>query len=184
MMKNKKTLPTVAMVTVAMAALLASATIASYNTHDVFAKKKYGDSNAQSSAAINDCPSELLSLIIGIQIQTSANCLNDLNSVQDSDGAAISSAPFNAAPNQAIDLDLDLAPSPPPTCAECLAPLLEQEGLAISVAISFGLGVFDTDEEAIEAICENLSIPPSQGQTIGELDAAMEAEFVPPDVRA
>ena len=95
------------MVTVAMAALFASATIASYNINDVFAKKKYGDSNAQSSAAINDCPSELVSLIIGIQLQTSANCLNDLNSIQDSDGAAISSAPTNAAPNQELDLELE-----------------------------------------------------------------------------
>jgi hypothetical protein len=103
-MKNK-TLPMVAMVTVAMAALLASAAIAPY-TNDVSATKR-GDSNAQTSAANNDCPSELLSIIIGIQLQTSANCLNDINSVQDSDGAAISSAPSNAAPNQALDLELD-----------------------------------------------------------------------------
>ncbi|HZD34678.1 MAG TPA: hypothetical protein VE130_05695, partial [Nitrososphaeraceae archaeon] len=96
-MMNNKTILIVAMVTVAMAALFASATIASYS-NDVSAKK-YGDSNAQSSAAINDCPSELVSLIIGIQLQTSANCLNDINSIQDSDGAAISSAPTNAAPN-------------------------------------------------------------------------------------
>jgi hypothetical protein len=49
----------------------------------------------------------LLSLIIGIQLQTSANCLNDINSVQDSDGAAISSAPSNAAPNEELDLELE-----------------------------------------------------------------------------
>jgi len=95
------------MVTVAMAALFASATIASYNTNDVFAKKKYGDSNAQTSAANNDCPAELLSLIIGIQQQASANCLNDINMVQDSDGAAIASTPTNAAPNQELDLELE-----------------------------------------------------------------------------
>jgi len=89
-----------------MAALLASATIASYSSNDVSATKR-GDSNSQSSAANNDCPSELLSLIIGIQLQTSANCLNDINSVQDSDGAAISSAPSNAAPNQELDLELE-----------------------------------------------------------------------------
>ena len=104
-MMNNKTLPTVAMVTVAMAALLASASIAPYS-NDVSATKS-GDSNAQSSVANNDCPSELVSLIIGIQLQTSANCLNGLNSVQDSDGAAISSAPTNAAPNQELDLELE-----------------------------------------------------------------------------
>jgi hypothetical protein len=105
MKKNNKTLPTVAMVTVAMAALLASAAITPYS-NDVSAKK-YGDSNAQTSAAINDCPAELISLIIGIQQQASANCLNDINSIQDSDGAAISSAPTNAAPNQKIDIELE-----------------------------------------------------------------------------
>jgi len=102
-MKNNKTLPMVAMVTVA---LFATAALAPYS-NDVFAKKKYGDSNAQSSAANNDCPSELVSLIIGIQLQTSANCLNDLNSVQDSDGAAISSTPTNAAPSQELDIELE-----------------------------------------------------------------------------
>jgi hypothetical protein len=83
-MKNK-TLPMAAMVTVAMAALLAGATMASYSINDVFAKKKYGDSNAQTSAANNDCPGDLVSIIIGVQQQASANCLNDLNAVQDSD---------------------------------------------------------------------------------------------------
>jgi hypothetical protein len=97
----------VMMVTVAMAALFASVTIASYNTNDVFAKKKYGDSNAQTSAANNNCPAELLSLIIGVQQQASANCLNDINMVQDSDGAAIASTPTNAAPNQELDLELE-----------------------------------------------------------------------------
>jgi len=69
--------------------------------------RQRGDSNSQSSAANNDCPSELLSLIIGIQLQTSANCLNDINSVQDSEGAAISSAPSNAAPNQDLEIELE-----------------------------------------------------------------------------
>ncbi|MGA7370594.1 MAG: hypothetical protein WBX01_15810, partial [Nitrososphaeraceae archaeon] len=100
-MKNK-TLP---MVAIAMAALLASATIAAYSSNDVSATKKYGDSNAQTSAANNDCPAELLSVIIGIQLQASANCLNDQNLVQDSDGTSIASTPANAAPNQALELD-------------------------------------------------------------------------------
>jgi hypothetical protein len=95
----------VAMITVAMAALLASAAIAPYS-NDVFATKR-GDSNAQTSAANNDCPADVFSLLIGIQLQASANCLNDLNSIQDSDGAAISSAPTNAAPSQDLDIELE-----------------------------------------------------------------------------
>ena len=71
------------------------------------AKKKYGDSNAQSSAANNDCPADVFSFLIGIQQQASANCLNDLNSIQDSDGAAISSVPTNAAPSQELDIELE-----------------------------------------------------------------------------
>jgi hypothetical protein len=50
----------------------------------------------------------LISLIIGIQQQASANCLNDINMVQDSDGAAIASTPTNAAPNQELDIELEL----------------------------------------------------------------------------
>jgi len=103
---NNRTIPMVAMVTVAMAALAASAAIAPYSTMDVFATKR-GDSNSQSSAANNDCPADLVSVIIGIQQQASANCLNDINSVQDSDGAAIASTPTNAAPNQELDLELE-----------------------------------------------------------------------------
>jgi hypothetical protein len=114
MKKNNKTLPTVAMVTVAMAALLASSAIAPYSGNDLSAKKYSGDSNAQNSAANNDCPTELISLIIRIQQQASANCLNNINSIQDSDGAAISSTPFNAAPNQAIDVEIgERTPVPP-----------------------------------------------------------------------
>jgi len=104
-MMNNKTIPMVAIVTVAVAALLASAAIAPYS-NDVFATKR-GDSNSQSSAANNNCPADLVSIIIGIQQQASANCLNDLNSVQDSDGAAISSTPTNAAPNQELDLEVE-----------------------------------------------------------------------------
>jgi len=105
-MMNNKTLPMVAMVTLAMAALLASAAIAPYS-NSAFATKKYGDSNAQTSAANNDCPADVFSLLIGIQLQASANCLNDINSIQDSDGAAISSAPSNAAPSQELDIELE-----------------------------------------------------------------------------
>lgn len=97
----------VAIVTVAMAALFAGATLAPYNY--VFAAKKHsGDSNAQTSAANNDCPAEVFSLGIAVQLQASANCLNDANMVQDSDGTAIASTPANAAPSQAINIDLDL----------------------------------------------------------------------------
>jgi len=71
-------------------------------TYSVFAK-----SNAQNSGANNDCPADLVSVIIGVQQQASPNCLNDTNMVQDSDGAAISSAPFNSAPSQTLDLDLE-----------------------------------------------------------------------------
>jgi len=46
-----------AMLTVAMAALFASATIGSYS-NDVPATKR-GDSNSQSSAANNDCPADV-----------------------------------------------------------------------------------------------------------------------------
>ena len=104
-MKNKA-LMTAAIVTVAMAALFASATMAPYN--DASATKKYrGDSNAQTSAANNDCPADVFSLFVGIQLQASANCLNDTNMVQDSDGTAIASTPSNAAPSQAIELELE-----------------------------------------------------------------------------
>lgn len=103
---ERKTLATVAIVTVALA-LFASATIASYN--DVSAKKYNGDSNAQTSAANNDCPAEVALLAqIAVQIQTSANCLNDANMVQDSDGTAIASTPANAAPSQTIEIGLEL----------------------------------------------------------------------------
>jgi len=121
-MKNNKTLPTVAMAAVAIAALFASTTMASYSSNDVSAKKYSGDSNAQNTAANNDCPAELISLIIGIQQQASANCLNDINSIQDSDGAAISSTPFNAAPSQAIDIEIGErtpVPSVPPVDVGC-----------------------------------------------------------------
>jgi hypothetical protein len=104
-MKNKAP-AMVAIVTVAMAALLAGSTVASYN--DVYATKKYrGDSNAQTSAANIDCPADVFSFFVGVQLQASANCLNDTNMVQDSDGTAIASTPANAAPNQAIELELE-----------------------------------------------------------------------------
>ena len=49
----------------------------------------------------------MIPIIIGIQQQASANCLNDANMVRDSDGTAIAPTPFNAAPNQAIELELE-----------------------------------------------------------------------------
>lgn len=91
-----------AIITIVAALLLVISTFSTITPYSVIAR-----SNAQTSGANNDCPSDLLSLIIGVQLQTSANCLNDLNSVQDSDGAAISSTPFNAAPSQALDLELE-----------------------------------------------------------------------------
>jgi hypothetical protein len=215
------------MTTIAALLLVISA-VSTITPYSVSATR-YDDSNAQSSGANNDCPAELLSVIIGVQQQASANCLNDINSVQDSDGAAISSTPFNAAPSQALDLELEFGdgdgttpppppPPPPPTdtdgdgipdnsdncpdvsnpnqadsdgdgigdacdeippseeicgdgidndldgeidencpesCEECLAPLLDEAGLATSVALSLALGPapFDTDADAIAAIC-------------------------------
>ncbi|MGA7368371.1 MAG: hypothetical protein WBX01_04530 [Nitrososphaeraceae archaeon] len=46
-MKNNKTLPIVAMITVAMAALFASATIASYSSNDVSATEAIATPNHQ-----------------------------------------------------------------------------------------------------------------------------------------
>ncbi|HZD34110.1 MAG TPA: hypothetical protein VE130_02810 [Nitrososphaeraceae archaeon] len=66
---------------------------------------RYEDSNAQNPGTNNDCHAELLSLVIGIKERASANCLNDINSVQDSGEAAISTTPFNAAPTQASMID-------------------------------------------------------------------------------
>jgi hypothetical protein len=59
-MKNK-TAAMVAIVTVAMVALFASAIVGSLND-DAYAKKYSGDSNAQTSAANNDRPAEVFSL--------------------------------------------------------------------------------------------------------------------------
>jgi hypothetical protein len=110
-MKNKA----VVMVAIALVAtaLVASATIAPYN--HAFAKKRYsGDSNAQSSAAANDCPAWLISdnLLSAIQEQATTNCLIDTNMVQDSDGTAIASVPSNTGPSQdqkiKLDIDVDL----------------------------------------------------------------------------
>jgi hypothetical protein len=41
-------------------------------------------------------------------------------------------------------------------CEECLAPLLDTAGVAIDIAADLGLGVFNTDADAISAICEAL----------------------------
>lgn len=81
--------------------------------YSVFAK-----SNAQDSGANNDCPTDLVSIIIGVQQQASANCLNDANMVQDSDGASIASAPINAAPSQAIDIGVGIVPPPEVGCPD------------------------------------------------------------------
>lgn len=95
-MKNK-TLAIVAIVTVA-AAMLVCASIAPYNYASA---KKYGDSNAQPSAANNDCPPAVIpDFDIELQLQTNAaSCLNDINMVQD-DGTAIASIPSSTAPSQ------------------------------------------------------------------------------------
>lgn len=94
-MKNK-TLAIVAIVTV-VTAMLVSAFIAPYNYASA---KKYGDSNAQPSAASNDCPAAVIPSDIELQLQTNAaSCLNDINTVQD-DGTAIASIPSSTAPSQ------------------------------------------------------------------------------------
>jgi flagellar basal body-associated protein FliL len=92
-MKNK-TLAIVAIVTVAAAAMLVSA-------YNYASAKKYGDSNAQPSAANNDCPAAVIpDFDIELKLQTNAaSCLNDINMVQD-DGTAIASIPSNTAPSQ------------------------------------------------------------------------------------
>jgi hypothetical protein len=116
-MKNK------ALVMVAIAvmatALVASATIAPYN--HAFAKKRYsGDSNAQSSAAANDCPAWLKAdnFISAVQEQANTNCLIDTNMVQDSDGTAIASVPSQTGPSQdqkiKLNIDVDIDGTTPP----------------------------------------------------------------------
>jgi len=106
-------------ITTIAALLLVISTVSTITPYSVFATR-YDDSNAQTSAANNDCPADLVSIIIGVQQQASANCLNDINMAQDSDGAAISSTPFNAAPSQTLDLELEFGDengdtTPPPT---------------------------------------------------------------------
>jgi hypothetical protein len=55
---------------------------------DVFAKKKYGDSNSQSSASAIECGAG------ADQFNAATNlCLNDPDQIQDSDGAATVSVP-------------------------------------------------------------------------------------------
>ena len=92
-MKNK-ILAIVAIVTVA-AAMLVSASIAPYN---YVSAKKYGDSNAQPSAANNDCPAAGIP-DFDIEQTNAVSCLNDINMAQD-DGTAIASIPSNTDPNQ------------------------------------------------------------------------------------
>lgn len=94
-MKTK--ISTLAVVVAVAAMLVATSAVAA--AEDAFAGKKRhrGDNNAQTAAANNDCPARVFSLLIGIQQQASANCLNDINMIQDSDGAAIASTPSNAA---------------------------------------------------------------------------------------
>jgi hypothetical protein len=80
--------------------VLATMLIATSNTgtHEVFAKR-FGQSNAQSAAVNNECPAVQdhensgneagVNQIAGF----TTNCIGDANMIQDSDGAAATSAP-------------------------------------------------------------------------------------------
>jgi hypothetical protein len=111
-----------AIITTTAALLLVASAVSAITPYSVSAK-----SNAQTSGANNDCPADVFSFYVGVQQQASANCLNDINSVQDSDGASIASTPFNAAPSQALDLKLEFGddtdgtppPPPPDSAAAC-----------------------------------------------------------------
>ncbi len=85
-MNNNKKMLGIGAIAVVAAIMVAASTI---STDDVFAKKKYGQSNTQSSASANECgPTG------GTSVNTfSTNCLNDPDQIQDSDGAAVVSNP-------------------------------------------------------------------------------------------
>jgi hypothetical protein len=81
-------------------AILAVMLIATSNvsTHDVFAKR-YGQSNVQSAAINNECRAVQALDNSGNQAGVNqiagftTNCIGDANMIQDSDGAAATSAP-------------------------------------------------------------------------------------------
>jgi hypothetical protein len=115
--------------------LLVLSTISTIIPNSGYAKT-YDNSNAQTSAADNDCPA-IADTPSAIQQQINTNCLNDTDMVQDSDGASIASTPFNAAPNQALELDPNFGdenggPTQPPThtCVECFTESLTPEQIS------------------------------------------------------
>jgi hypothetical protein len=84
-MNNNKKMLGIGAIAVVAAIMIAASTV---STDDVFAKKKYGQSNTQSSASVNECgPGE-------DQFNAATNqCLNDPDQIQDSAGAAVVSNP-------------------------------------------------------------------------------------------
>lgn len=82
-------------------AMLAAILIAAITTSmgDVYAKSGHDRSNAQSAAINNECPAVQDDDNNGNQAgvnqlsATTTNCIGDANMLQDSDGAAIASAP-------------------------------------------------------------------------------------------
>lgn len=80
-----KTMLGIGAIALVAAIMIAASTI---STDDLFAKKKYGQSNTQSSASANDCGAG------ADQFNAATNlCLNDPDQTQDSDGAATVSNP-------------------------------------------------------------------------------------------
>src|SRR5918996_6107840 len=99
-----KTMSGIGAIAMLAAVLIASSSMGS---SDVLAKKKYGDSNAQSAAVNNECVPVTDIRHAGtagfpqadILTDTVANCIGSNIQNQDSDGAAIASIPSGANDN-------------------------------------------------------------------------------------
>ena len=140
-MKNQKA-HNFAVVAVAAAMLLATVATSMATSVDVFAYKKN-----QAASQANACGNGELPLNVGCQ-NTGSQIQGDENSVA---LAAQQTFPEAVTP---------IPPTPPPVdeCLECLAPILEVEGVAVDLAIDLGitLPTGATDETALELICDAL----------------------------
>jgi hypothetical protein len=83
------------------------------------------------------------------EIPTNVGCQNTDSQIQGDENsvALIAQQTFPEVVQEELPID---------ECEECLAPLLDTAGVAIDIAADLGLGVFNTDADAISAICEAL----------------------------
>lgn len=122
------------------AMLLATTAISMIPANNIIAYKKN-----QASSQANACGNDFVPTNIGCQ-NTDSQIQGDENSVA------------LAAQQTFPQVFIPIPPTLPPVdeCEECLAPLLDTAGVAIAIADDLGLGVFNTDADAISAICEAL----------------------------